>query len=86
MTTRTIHGEELSREERSLLRFVWGAHYGSILPKGMDWDWAEGMFGRFERRNLIYYTRVDGEKCYRYLTAHGSKILDDIKRVGDFDY
>jgi len=83
---RTIHGEDLTREERSLVRFVHDARFGSVLPKTTTWERAEKIFRRFERRGVIYYTKVDGKKCFRLLTAHGARILDDIKKVGDFDY
>jgi hypothetical protein len=85
--TRTIHGEDLTRDERALVRFVHNARFGpALLPKGRDWEWAKKVLDRFERRGVIYYTKVDGKKCHRLLTAHGARILDDIKKVGDFDY
>ena len=50
------------------------------LPNGMTWKQAEKAFWMLEREGYIYYTRVDGKKCYRLLTAAGKQVLNAYER------
>lgn len=50
------------------------------LPEGMTWEQAEKIFRKLEREGYIYYTRVDGKKCFRLLTAAGRQVLNEYER------
>jgi hypothetical protein len=50
------------------------------IPEGMSRTQLDKILRKLEREGYIYYTRVDGKKCHRLLTAAGAKVLDEYKK------
>lgn len=66
----------------TVLEWVYYARFGSPPPDVPDLDKE---LRRLERQGLIYYTRVDGRKCHRRLTAAGAAEVNKGREKGVFN-
>jgi hypothetical protein len=73
----------MDEDTKKVLRWAHYARFGAMEPKDMPRKTLDRILRWLEKNNYIYYTRVDGKKCHRLLTALGAQKLDEIGRHGE---